>query len=83
MPGQVCTSTGPHARASFQIHAYTHSQPTHGTAHLHDVLEDGLPVQVDLALVELDVDATQPVLRMRIMYVCSDSTTMSMWRYLW
>lgn len=30
--------------------------------HICDVLQDGLPVEIDLALVELDVDAAKPVL---------------------
>lgn len=33
--------------------------------HLDDALEDGLPVEVDLALIEFDVDRPQPLLLRR------------------
>ena len=36
-----------------------------GKTHVHDGLEDGLPVEVDLGLVELDVHGAQPLLCQR------------------
>lgn len=50
--GGSCT---PHPQPSMDVHAHIVDTHTHA-------LEDGLPRQIELGLVVLDVDAVEPVL---------------------